>query len=82
VARAGEGEHRGHDALPLQPCRELVEAPPFFAQQVLGGHRAILQRQLRGVGGAHAHLVEPPAHREARRVALDQEHRDAGVAAL
>ena len=44
------------------------------------GHSS--KRELGGVGGAHAHLVELPAHREAREAALDEEHRDAVVPAL
>src|SRR2546430_11177393 len=47
---------------------------------MVGRDSQVLKGELGGVGGTHAHLVERPAHRESRRVALDQEHRDAAVA--
>src|SRR5262252_7932791 len=78
----GEREHAGHDALALKSRRELLEAATFHAEQVLGRDRAVLEGQLGGIGGAHAHLVELAAHHESREPALDEEHGDAVVAAI
>src|SRR5215467_8035534 len=75
----GQRKHAGHDALSLESCRELLEAAALHPEEILGGDGAVLEGQLRGVGGAHAHLVELAAHREAGEPALDEEHGDAVV---
>src|SRR5256885_1896281 len=77
----GEREYGRHEALALEAGRELLEAPPPDADQVLRRDRALLERELGGVGGPHPHLVELAAHGEAREPALDQEPREAGVTA-
>src|SRR5712691_5330206 len=69
---ARERQHRGHDALALEPGRELLEAAPLDAQEILRRHGALVESQLRRVGGEHAHLVEPATDREAGQPALDQ----------
>src|SRR6266700_3860314 len=79
---ARERQHRGHDPLALEPGRELLEAAPLGAQEVLRRHGALVKGQLRRVGGEHAHLVELAADREAGQSPLDQEHGEAVVAPL
>src|SRR6266852_4586915 len=45
LSRARERQHRGHDALALEPGRELLEAAPLDPQQVLRRHGALVERQ-------------------------------------
>src|SRR3989441_9589145 len=82
LGRARERQHRGHDALALEPGRELLETSPLDPQEILRRHGAVVEGQLRRVGGEHAHLVELAADREARQPPLDQEHRETVVAPL
>src|SRR5712692_4481648 len=65
LGRARERQHRGHDALALEAGRELLKAAPLDPQQVLRRHGAVVESQLRRIGGEHAHLVELAADREA-----------------
>ena len=46
------------------------------AQQVVGGHAAVLEREVRGVGGADAELVLDAQQLEARVRAVDHERLD------
>src|SRR5262249_27969468 len=78
----GDGMQAGHQPLALKDTHDLVEANALAAEQVLRGDAHVGKRQLGGVRGAHAHLVEGAAHAEARRVALDEEHRDAAMASV
>src|SRR5215467_3870752 len=78
----GQRKHAGHDALSLESGRQLLEAVALDAEEILRGHWAVLEGQLRGVGGAHAHLVELAAHREAGEAPLHEEHGDAVVTAV
>ena len=59
--------HRAdHDALVLEVAHDRVEAAAFLAEQVLGRDAAILEDELRRIGGAPAVLVERAADAEAR----------------
>ena len=53
----------------LKPCALL-------ADQVFGGHAALVEMQRRGIGRPPAHLLQLGA-RQARRIAFDQQHADA-----
>src|SRR5229473_36520 len=46
LASARECQHRGHDALALEPDRELLEAAPLDAQEILRRHGAVVESQL------------------------------------
>ena len=69
-ARAVEDPHRDLEALTLG------------AEQVRDGDAAVVERQLAGRGPGDSHLRLEPRDREARRVTLDEEGRDAGVAGV
>src|SRR2546425_3124795 len=58
LGRSRERQHRGHDALALESGRELLEAAPLDPKEIFRRHRAVMESQLRRVGGEHAHLVE------------------------
>src|SRR6266849_3795878 len=77
----GDGVQAGHQALALEDAHDLVEPDALAPEQVLGRHARVLEGELRGVRGEHARLGQRAAHAEPRRLALDQEHRDAPVAA-
>ena len=77
--RHRDGVEARHQALALEDAHDLVEADALAAQQVLGRHAHVLEGELGGVRGAHAHLVQRPADGEPGRLALDEEHRDALV---
>src|SRR3989475_12644169 len=77
----GDRVQTGHQALALEDAHDLVEPDAFAAEQILGGHARVLEGELGGVRGEHARFLERAAHAEPRRLALDQEHRDALVAA-
>ncbi len=62
-----------------QPQR-VDEALAGLADQVRGGNAAVLERQLGGVGGAHAELVLLAPGAEALRAALDHDRGDALLA--
>ena len=65
----------------LKLCMKSLEAAVLLAHEVGHRHPAVVEAQVRGVGAPPAHLLERRA-REARRVALDHERRDAAGALL
>jgi hypothetical protein len=54
-AHGAAGEH---GALVVEAGHQDLDAHAFLAHHVLGGHLAVLEHQLAGVGAAHAELVE------------------------
>ena len=68
------------DAAAVQDLQRVHEPVALLAQEVLGGHAAVLEDQLGGVGGAHAELVLLLARPEALHPALQDEGGDALVA--
>jgi hypothetical protein len=67
--------------MPMRPCVEHLqgvdEPLPFGAEQLAGGHAAVLEDDLARLAGAHPELVFLLAGAEARRAVLDDEGRDA-----
>ena len=68
---------REHRALVVEPAHQHVDALAERADEVLLGHFAILEDQLRSVGAAHAELVELGSRTEALEALFDQESADA-----
>src|SRR6185295_15711762 len=80
VRRRTDGPQRERESLPLEVAHDLVEPLPLLAEEVGGGYPAVLERQLAGVAGPPAQLVQLAADGEAGRAALDDEEREALVA--
>ena len=91
LARVGERrvERRARHADRLRrdadaPRLEIRERDPvalaFAPEQIRGGHPAVLEDDLRGVGGALAELLLDARDDVARRRGLDEERRDALLA--
>ena len=79
--RADRAE-RHHEPLPLEVGHHELEAPVLLAEEVLLGDEHVVERELGGVGGVPAELLELPRDQEAVHVALDDEEGDAVMAAL
>ena len=60
-----------------QVLHQVDEAHALLAEQVLGGHLDVGERQLGGVLGVQADLVQVPAALEALHAALDDQQREA-----
>ena len=60
-----------------QVLHQVDEAHALFAEQVLGGHLHVGERQLCGVLAVQADLVELASALEALHVALDDQQREA-----
>ena len=68
---------RQHGAFVIKARHQHVDAAALGAQDVLGGHEAVLEHQLAGVGPAHAQLVEFLRRRKTFHAALDDKGGDA-----
>ena len=73
---------RHQQPLPLEVGHDQVEAAVLLSQQVLGGDLDVGEAELAGVGGVPAHLLELRDDLVAGHVALEDQERDAVVAAL
>ena len=74
------GGHRQDQALHLEVAHDAVEATVLRTDQIFRRHPAILKKQLRGIGGPPAHLLQLAAHGKAWRTFLDQQQADATIA--
>ncbi len=78
----GVGAEGDAPALGGQVVAEVVEALVLLAEQVLDGHLDVDERQLGGVGGLQAELVELAADRVALGLGVHGEEGDAVTAVL
>ena len=63
----------------VQDFHSVTEAPALFSQQVLGGHRGVLEHYLVGAGAANPHLAVQRGDLHPRRPLGDDECADAPV---
>ena len=76
---AGHGAYGGHESFALEVDHHLDEPLVLLAQELVLGNPNILERKLRCVRGVHSHLVDLAAHREARKVRVEEEEADSVV---
>src|SRR4051812_9226583 len=82
VEHRADRAERHQEPLPLEVGHDQVEALVLLAEEVLLGHEHVLEGELARVGGAPAHLVELLRDAEALHALLDEQEREALVAAL
>ena len=73
----GDGADGDREPLAGQVLHQVDEALALLAEEVPGGDADVGERQLRGVLGGHADLLEVAATLEARGVALDDDEAEA-----
>src|SRR6266542_5078489 len=81
-ARDADGLRRDADATAVERGERDLEALTDLAEKVRGGHAAVLEYELRGIGPADAELVLQLAHAEAGCALLDDERGNAPMAGV
>src|SRR4029078_10373110 len=78
--RAGDAARGADEPLALELPHDVVEALAHLAEGRRCRHADVLEGEERGVRGVHAELLEALLARDAGRVHVDEEEREAVVA--